>query len=116
MLKAEGFIKPFQDFLKSVKEFMKISQRIKLIRTTEGFTQMEFAKLINVSHDSGIRRIEAGKQEHGASKIELICQRFPEYALWLTTGQVQPPYQISPDLAKADKNANNAPVRDKVKL
>lgn len=96
---------------------MKINERIKLIRTTEGFTQVEFAKLIGVSADSRVREIESGKtKEVGSAKIERICQRFPKYALWLTTGQVQPPQQISPDLAKTNKDVNNAPVRDKVKL
>jgi transcriptional regulator with XRE-family HTH domain len=90
---------------------MKLNQRIKLIRTTEGFTQVEFAKLIGVSGDRSLREIESGKRKKiGSDKIEKICIRFPEYALWLTTGQVQPPYQISPDLAKSDKNANNAPT------
>ncbi|BAS67607.1 helix-turn-helix domain-containing protein [Bathymodiolus septemdierum thioautotrophic gill symbiont] len=95
---------------------MKLNERLKLIRTTEGFTQVEFAKIIGISHDSGIRRIESGSQEPGASKIEAICLRFPEYALWLTTEQVQPPHQISPDLAKSNKDTNNASARAKVKL
>ncbi len=96
---------------------MKLNQRIKLIRTTEGFTQVEFAKLIGVSDDRSLREIESGKRKKiGSDKIEKICLRFPEYALWLTTEQVQPPHQISPDMAKTDKDANNAPVRAKVKL
>jgi hypothetical protein len=40
---------------------MKINQRIKLIHTTEGFTQSEFAKLIGVSNDIGVRQIESGR-------------------------------------------------------
>jgi len=67
---------------------MNINEKIRLIRTTEGFTQVEFAKLIGVSCDVGVREIESGKRkEVGSAKIERICNRFPEYALWLTTGQ-----------------------------
>ena len=90
---------------------MKINERIKLIRITEGFTQVEFAKLIGVADDVGVRQIESGKiKEVGSAKIERICKRFPEYALWLTTGQVQPPHQTSPDLVKSNKINNNATV------
>ena len=85
---------------------------MKLIRTTEGFTQSEFAKLIGVSNDIGVRQIESGRiKEVGSAKVARICQRFPEYALWLNTGQVQPPNQISPDLAKTDKDAIDTSVR-----
>jgi DNA-binding XRE family transcriptional regulator len=42
---------------------MKLNQRIKLIRTTEGFTQVEFAKLIGVSGDRSLREIESGKRK-----------------------------------------------------
>jgi len=96
---------------------MKLNERLKLIRTTEGFTQVEFAKLIGVSCDADLRQIESGKRKNiGSDKIEKICLRFPEYALWLTTEQVQPPHQISPDLAKSNKDSNNASARAKVKL
>jgi transcriptional regulator with XRE-family HTH domain len=95
---------------------MKINQRIKLIRTTEGFTQLEFAKLIGVVNDRVVRKIESGGQEPGVSKVERICQRFPEYSLWLITGQVQPPNQISPDLAKANKDVADASVKSKTTI
>lgn len=91
-----------------------MNQRIKLIRITEGFTQSEFAKLIGVSNDAGMRQIESGKiKEVGSAKIERICQRFPEYALWLTTEQVDPPNHISPYLALTDKAVIDASVRYK---
>ncbi len=96
---------------------MKINQRIqriKLIHTTEGFTQIEFAKLIGISNDIGVRQTESGRiKEVGSAKIERICQRFPEYALWFNTEQVQPPHQISPDLAKANKAVVDASVNSK---
>ncbi len=93
---------------------MKINQRMKLIRTTEGFTQSEFAELIGVANDAAMRQIESGKtKEVGSAKIERICQRFPEYALWLTTGQVDLPNQISPYLAKTDQHIIDAAVRYK---
>lgn len=87
---------------------------MKLIRITEGFTQVEFAKLIGVADDVGVRQIESGRiKEVGSAKISRICQRFPEYALWLNTGQVQPPHQISPYLAKTDKHVIDASVKSK---
>lgn len=93
---------------------MKINQRMKLIRTTEGFTQSEFAELIGVANDVGVRQIESGRiKEVGSAKIERICQRFPEYALWLITEQVDPPNHISPYLAKTDKHVLDASVRYK---
>lgn len=75
--------------------------------------QAQFAELIGVVNDRVVRLIESGEvKEVGSAKIERICQRFPEYALWLTTGQVQPPYQISPDMAKNNKTADTLLVAE----
>ncbi len=86
---------------------MKINERIKLIRITEGFTQSDFADLIGVVSDRSVRMIENGKSEVGSAKIERICKRFPEYTLWLMTGKTQPPHQIDPYIrtSKSDKTA-----------
>lgn len=64
---------------------MEINKKIKLIRIKKGITQVEFARLIGITHDSGVRAIENGAGEVGSAKLEKICNLFPEYALWLMT-------------------------------
>lgn len=77
---------------------MKINEKIKLIRETEKITQANFATLIGLSSDSRVRDVETGKIKNvGSDKIEKICKKFPEYTLWLLTGRVDPPHQISPE-------------------
>jgi len=64
---------------------MKLAKKIKLIREKHGATQKEFAKLMGLASDVVFRRIESGKQEPGSYKIQLICNKFPQYTLWLMT-------------------------------
>ncbi len=61
----------------------------------------QFVKLRGLYSGRRVREIESGKtKEVGSAKIERICKRFPEYALWLITGQMQSPSQICQKLIK----------------
>lgn len=64
---------------------MKLNKKIRMIRITERLTQKDFTQLIGVKHDSGIRIIENRRHEVGSAKIERLCNKFPQYALWLVT-------------------------------
>lgn len=78
---------------------MKFSEKLKIIRKEEGYTQKSLGEILGSSEIS-IRFYEIGKSKPHYKFIEKLCKLHPEYALWLMTGKTQPPYQISP----IDKN------------
>lgn len=50
----------------------------------------------------------ARKREIKAEEIEAIVKLFPQYALWVVSGEVAPEAgQTSPDYDKADSNLSN---------
>jgi transcriptional regulator with XRE-family HTH domain len=83
-----------------VKKLMKLSQKIKLLRKTHDMSQKEFAELMGLASDVVFRRIELGKQEPGSYKVQLICKKFPQYALWLMT-----------DIDDISKVINQSPIK-----
>lgn len=49
--------------------------------------------------------IKRGKARCGAEEIEILGKLFPQYALWLVTGQVAPEAgQTSPDLEEIQRS------------
>lgn len=73
--------------------FMEISEKLKLIRKAEGYTQVELAKIIKVDARS-LQRFEAGVNEPKYEKIKNLCKAHPEYAYWLLTDKIDPPKHI----------------------
>jgi len=50
----------------------------------------------------------ARKREIKAEEIEAIVKLFPQYALWVVSGEIAPEAgQISPDYVSADSNLHN---------
>ena len=65
---------------------MEFNERLRLIRKTEGYTQKEFAKLLN-SSEIGIRLYETNKRTPNGWFFMVLGKKFPEYSLWLNTGK-----------------------------
>lgn len=77
--------------------FMKLSKKVKLARKTKSYKQKEFANLLNCGLTT-ITNYEGGHSEPNSKFMQKICHKFPQYTLWLMTGQTQTSYQISPEL------------------
>ncbi|MGA6086558.1 MULTISPECIES: helix-turn-helix domain-containing protein [unclassified Providencia] len=77
------------------------SKKLLCIRKAEGFTQQQFADLVNISL-STVKNYETGQQPARAAIMESVIQveRFEKYALWLTIGKTNEALgQISPTLS-----------------
>jgi DNA-binding XRE family transcriptional regulator len=86
--------------------FMEFCDRLKAIRITEDYNQKDFADSIGCGY-STLGHYEAGRRDPTQKVISALCMKFPEYTLWIMTGQTQPPQQISPDMAKANATSDN---------
>ena len=84
---------------------MKISEKLKLIRKTEGYTQVKLAKVLGITERS-YQELEYGKTHPAGKTFEKLCKKFPEYTLWLMTGKTSGD-QIDPFIKqeKSDKTA-----------
>jgi transcriptional regulator with XRE-family HTH domain len=82
---------------------MNLSEKLKLLRSTEGFTQKKLSKLVDCGY-STYQKYELGIHEPPHKVIAKICQKFPEYTLWLMTGKTSGD-QIDPFIKqeKSDK-------------
>lgn len=79
--------------------FMKLSEKVKLVRKTEGYTQKNFSKLMG-SGLTTITNYEGGHSEPNSEFMQKLCQTFPEYTLWLMTGKTSGD-QIDPSIKQA---------------
>lgn len=84
---------------------MKLSEKVTLIRKVEGYKQREFAQLMG-SGLTTITNYEGGHREPNSKFMQKLCQKFPEYTLWLMTGETSD-NQIDPFIKqeKSDKTA-----------
>ena len=85
---------------------MKINEKLKSLRKTEGYTQKDFSRLLNIAERS-YQSLEYGKTAPSNATMENLCRKFPEYTLWLMTGKTQPPLQIDPYIKNEKKIKNN---------
>lgn len=75
---------------------MELNEKIKLIRKKHKFTQAEFAEMLDIP-PSTYKKNELGQREMSVSKLLKVIEKYPEYALWLTTEEVAPEAgQIAP--------------------
>ena len=72
---------------------MKFSKKLKLIRKTEGYTQIKIGNLLRIAVMS-VQRFEKGEQEPRNKTIKKLCNIHPEYAYWLMTDEIDPPNHI----------------------
>ncbi|WP_435954087.1 helix-turn-helix domain-containing protein [Dryocola sp. BD626] len=78
---------------------MKLSEKIKEIRESEGLSQAKFCDIIGLSV-STLKKYEGGKFEPGGDALTKITHhpRFMKYTLWLMTDQIAPESgQVSPN-------------------
>ena len=66
---------------------MKLSKKLKLLRKTQGYTQIELAKTLNVGYSS-IQNYECGYRKPNHRFMQKLCQQFPQYALWFMTDDI----------------------------
>ncbi len=86
--------------------FMKFCDRLKAIRITEDYNQKDFADSIGCGY-STLGHYEAGRRDPTQKVISALCMKFPEYTLWIMTGQTNGNDQIDPHMkhAKPSKTA-----------
>ncbi|HBV6966011.1 TPA: helix-turn-helix transcriptional regulator [Klebsiella pneumoniae] len=80
---------------------MRLSEKIKAIRTAEGLSQNELCEIIGLSR-STLAKYESGKFEPGGNALIKYTghPRFQKYTLWLMTDKTAPQAgQIAPALA-----------------
>jgi transcriptional regulator with XRE-family HTH domain len=63
---------------------MNLSKKLKLLRKTEGYTQVALSKVLRVGYPS-IQNYECGYRKPNHRFMQKLCQQFPEYTLWLMT-------------------------------
>ena len=70
--------------IKSIKNqaIMETSKKLKALRILNHCTQKEFAVIVNIAWQS-YQRLEYGKHIPGGRVLQKLCNKFPEYALWL---------------------------------
>jgi transcriptional regulator with XRE-family HTH domain len=72
---------------------MEFNERLKLIRKKEKYTQEEFAASIGCGL-STLGHYEAGRREPTQNILTALCNKFPEYTIWIMTGKTNFPEQI----------------------
>lgn len=76
---------------------MNLSEKIKLIRQSDGLSQSKLAKRINIPLNT-IGNYETGTRKVSAEYLLKLSEVFPQFSLWLLTGSIAPEVgQISPD-------------------
>lgn len=94
---------------------MDFSEKLKLIRREEKFTQITFAEEVDIPLNTLIK-YERGSSEPGGKALMKITNhpRFKKYTLWLMTGDVHPESgQVCPAFSTQDtqKTLQNARVK-----
>ena len=75
---------------------MKFSEQIKLIRKSEGYTQQAFSDLLKKNVRT-IQKYENNESESNGEFMKKVCEQFPEYTVWLMTGETKTPKQTKPN-------------------
>lgn len=66
---------------------MKLSKKLKALRHLNNCTQKEFAVIVNIAWQS-YQRLEYGKNTPAGRVLLKLCNKFPHYALWLMTDDI----------------------------
>ena len=66
---------------------MKINEKLKRLRKTEGYTQKQASELLKCGY-STYQQYELEFYKPGGEFMEKLCQLHPEYTLWLMTNDI----------------------------
>lgn len=89
---------------------MILREKLKLIRKFHKFTQSDFAEFIAIPL-STYKKYELGASEVAIGNFFKITEKFPQYSLWLSIGEVAPESgQISPDQEVPKMVGSGVPV------
>jgi len=94
---------------------MRLGQKIRDVRESEGLTRFQFAELTGIA-ESTQKAYETGRRDGVGSEILLKVTehpRFEKYTLWLMTGKTsEAAGQISPALSPDGQNDISTPQND----
>lgn len=89
---------------------MNLQEKIKLVRTSQAFTQAKFAEKIDIPLTS-LRKYESGEREPSGKALLKIIDCFPQFALWITTEKTIPEGgQIAPGDKKPQMGDSGVPA------
>lgn len=94
---------------------MKISQKLRAIRKSEGLTQAKFSEISGVAIGT-VKNYEGGHQEPGIQVILQVTntRQLEKYTLWLMTDKTAPEAgQIAPALAHIGPDATQSDHSEK---
>ncbi len=81
----------------------ELTQRMREIRETEMSGRHEFSQLVGINKKTLESLEQTGRAPKG-ELLEAVCRIWPQYTLWLMTGQVnEEAGQLSPEIEKARK-------------
>jgi len=63
---------------------MNFAKKIKILRTSCGYTQRELADILDCSTLS-VQNYEANRKNPNGLLMQKLCNKFPQYTLWLMT-------------------------------
>ncbi len=75
---------------------MTIGEKVRSIRDYEGLSRPDFCEVVGINKETLVTT-ENGRNEPKVGLIEAICKAYPQYVLWLMTGEVYSDLQqVSP--------------------
>lgn len=81
----------------------ELTKRLREIREAETSGRHEFSQVVGINKKTLESLEQTGRAPKG-ELLEAVCQNWPQYTLWLMTGEVnEEAGQISPEIEKARK-------------
>lgn len=79
----------------------ELAKKLRLIREVETSGRAEFSQVVGISKKT-LESIEQSGRAPKGELLEAVCNQWPQYTLWLMTGQVnEAAGQISPEIERA---------------
>lgn len=89
---------------------MDLQEKIRLVRTSQKITQVKFAEITGIPATS-IKKYEKGERKPSGEALLKIIEHFPQFALWMTTGETIPEGgQIMPGEIKIQMGYSGVPA------
>ena len=89
---------------------MDPQEKIKLVRKSQKHTQVRFSEITGISLTS-LKKYESGERKPSGEALLKIIEHFPQFALWMTTGETIPEGgQIMPGETKPQMGSVGVPA------